>query len=161
MPTTVIADANLERPEHQRVVVELLDAYARDPKGDGKPLADDVKRELIGGLQRHPTTHVLLAYVGDRPVGVAVCFLGFSTFAARPLLNLHDFAVLAEHRGQGVGRRLMEAVVSKAQELGCCKVTLEVDEHNERARRLYHAAGFGQADRIPQSGLCLFMTKPV
>jgi ribosomal protein S18 acetylase RimI-like enzyme len=161
MPTIVIADANLERPEHQRAVVELLDAYARDPKGDDKPLADDVKRELIAGLQRHPTTHVLLAYAGDRPVGVAVCFLGFSTFAARPLLNLHDFAVLAEHRGHGVGRRLMEAVVAKAQELGCCKVTLEVDEHNERARRLYRAAGFGLADRIPQSGLCLFMTKPV
>jgi hypothetical protein len=74
MSTVVIADADLERPEHQQAVVELLDAYAGDPKGDGKPLADDVKRELIGGLQRHPTTHVLLAYAGDRPVGIAVSF---------------------------------------------------------------------------------------
>ncbi len=161
MSTIEIIETDLERPEHQRAVVELLDAYARDPKGNGKPLADDVKRELIAGLQRHPTTHVFLAYASDRPVGIAVCFLGFSTFAARPLLNLHDLAVLAEYRGQGIARQLLEAVEAKAQELGCCKLTLEVDEHNHRARQLYRAAGFGPSDRIPQSGLWLFMTKPV
>jgi len=161
MSTIEIIETDLERPKHQRAVVELLDAYARDPKGNGKPLADNVKRELIAGLQRHPTTHVFLAYVSDRPVGIAVCFLGFSTFAARPLLNLHDFAVLAEYRGQGIARQLLEAVEAKARELGCCKLTLEVNEHNHRARQLYREAGFGPSDRIPQSGLWLFMTKPV
>ncbi len=161
MSTIEIVEACLDRAEHQRAVVELLDAYARDPKGNGKPLADNVKRELIAGLQRHPTTHVFLAYASDRPVGIAVCFLGFSTFAARPLLNLHDFAVLAEYRGQGIARQLLEAVEAKARELGCCKLTLEVDEHNHRARQLYRAAGFGPSDRIPLSGLWLFMTKPV
>ena len=161
MSTLEVVEANLAQPEHRQAVVELLDAYARDPKGDGKPLADDVKRELPAALQRHPTTHILLAYADDRPVGIAVCFLGFSTFAARPLLNLHDFAVLAEYRGQGIGRRFMEAVVAKARDLGCCKVTLEVDEHNERARRLYLAAGFGQSDRILRFGQGLFMTKPI
>ena len=161
MSTIEIIEADLERPEHQRAVVELLDAYARDPMGNGKPLADDVKRDLIAGLQRHPTTLVLLAYVSNRPVGIAVCFLGFSTFAARPLLNLHDFAVLAEYRGQGIARQLLEAVEAKARELGCCKVTLEVDEHNHRARQLYRVAGFGLSDRIPKSGQWLFMTKAV
>ena len=152
-PTFEIKEADLDRPEHQWAIVEVLDDYARDPIIDGKPLSDDVKRELIPELRRHPTTHVLLAFAGDRPVGVAVCFLGFSTFAARPLLNLHDFAVLTEHRGQGVGRQLMDAVVAKARELECCRVTLEVDEHNERARRLYRAAGF--------EGPALFLKKPV
>lgn len=156
-----VVSADLERHEHQRAVVELLDAYARDPKGNGKPLDEDVKRELIGRLQQHPTTHILLAYADDQPVGIAVCFIGFSTFAARPLLNLHDFAVLAEHRGKGIARALMEAVEAKAQELGCCKVTLEVDEHNQRARRLYHAAGFGRSERVRQFGKGLFLTKPI
>lgn len=161
MSAIEIVEADLQQPEHQRAVVAMLDAYAQDPLGDGKPLADDVKRELIASLQRHPTTHILLAFASEQPVGIAVCFLGFSTFAAKPLLNLHDFAVLAEYRGQGIARRMMEAVEAKARELGCCKVTLEVDEHNQRARQLYLAAGFGQSDRIPQSGLWLFMAKPV
>jgi ribosomal protein S18 acetylase RimI-like enzyme len=161
MPSIEIVDADLELAEHQRAVVALLDVYAQDPMANGKPLLAEVKRELVPALRRHPTTHMLLAMADDQPVGIATCFLGFSTFAARPLLNLHDFAVLAEHRGKGIGWRLMDAVVAKAQELGCCKVTLEVGEHNQRARELYREAGFDESERMPNSGMWLFMTKPV
>ena len=49
----------------------------------------------------------------DNPVGAAVCFIGFSTFAAKPLINIHDFVVLPAARGKGVGRRLLEAVEKK------------------------------------------------
>jgi len=156
-----IITADLKQTDHQRAVVELTEAYAQDPTVNGIPLSAEVNRTLVRKLQEHPTTHILLAYSDDQPVGIATCFLGFSTFAARPLLNLHDFAVLAEHRGQGIGRELMAAVVSMARELGCCKVTLEVDEHNDRARRLYFAAGFDRADSASQAGPWQFMTKPV
>ena len=161
MSTIEIFEADLQRVEHQRAVVELVDAYAQDPMGDGKPLADEVKQSLIPALQKHPTTLILLAYQQEKPVGLAVCFLGFSTFAARQLINIHDLAVLPDYRGQGIGRRLLEAVEAKAQELGCCKLTLEVDERNRRALQLYRAIGFDASNRIPQSGVALFMTKPL
>src|SRR5688572_17379122 len=99
-----IVQADLDRPEHQAAVVALVDAYAQDPMGNGAPLSDEVKAALVPGLRRHPTTLVLLAYLGERAVGVAVCFLGFSTFAARPLLNVHDLGVLPAFRGCGIGR---------------------------------------------------------
>jgi GNAT superfamily N-acetyltransferase len=91
----------------------MVDAYSCDSMGDGAPLAADVRERLIPGLRQHPTTLVFLAYDGDAPVGVAVCFLGFSTFVAKPLVNIHDFAILPTHRGRGLGRGLMAAVRSE------------------------------------------------
>lgn len=32
---------------------------------------------------------------------------------------------------------------ARARQLGCCKLTLEVREDNERARSLYKSVGFG------------------
>lgn len=156
-----IIEANLDRRQHQQAIVDLLDAYARDPIVDGKPLDEHVRRDLIAGLREHPTTIVLLACHGERPVGIAVCFRGFSTFYARPLINIHDLAVLPDYRGCGTGRRLLEAVERKARDSGCCKLTLEVRQNNGRARRIYEAAGFAQgANEQPDSGF-LFLSKPL
>jgi len=122
----------------------LLDLYARDPMGGGRPLDPDVLRALPDRLAAQPGAHVWLALAADgAPAGVAVCFTGFSTFAARPLLNLHDLAVAPGHRGRGVGRRLLEAVEAAARAAGCCKVTLEVRDDNAGAQALYRALGYG------------------
>ena len=161
MQPVEIVEADLNRTDHQHAVVELIDAYAVDPMGNGKPLSAEVRRALIPGLQQHPTTVIFLAYQGGKAIGIAVCFLGFSTFAARPLINIHDLAVLPEYRGQGIGRRLLEEVERKARDLGCCKLTLEVQENNHRARRAYEAVGFAQAVYEEAAGGSLFLSKPL
>jgi GNAT superfamily N-acetyltransferase len=161
MPPAQIVEADLNRLQHQNDVVDLIDAYAADPMGNGQPLAPEVRRALIPGLRQHPTTIVFLAYQSGKAIGIAVCFLGFSTFAARPLINIHDLAVLPEHRAQGTGRRLLAAVEEKARATSCCKLTLEVQENNFRARRVYEAAGFAQAVYQEETGGGLFLTKPL
>jgi GNAT superfamily N-acetyltransferase len=139
-PRILIAD--LDRPEHQRDVVAMTQAYARDAMGKSAPLDPDVAKRLASALREHPTTIVFLAYVGDAPVGIATCFLGFSTFAARPLVNVHDLAVVPEQRGKGIGQALLAAVEDEARKRGCAKLTLEVLEHNTRARAVYEGEGF-------------------
>jgi ribosomal protein S18 acetylase RimI-like enzyme len=143
MSKFTVFEADLDAPQHQEAIVSLINAYARDPMGDGRDLPAEVRERLIPGLRQHPTTLAFLAFDGEKPAGIAVCFLGFSTFAARPLINIHDLAVLPEYRGQGVGRLLLEQVEAKGRELGCCKLTLEVRDDNHRAQRLYQKAGFG------------------
>ena len=143
MSKFTVVQADLDAPQHQEAIVSLINAYARDPMGDGRDLPAEVRERLIPGLRRHPTTLVFLAFDGEKPAGIAVCFLGFSTFAARPLINIHDLAVLPEYRGQGVGRLILGRVEAKGRELGCCKLTLEVRDDNHRAQRLYQKAGFG------------------
>ncbi len=81
----------------------MVDAYSSDAMGNGKPLDPDVRARLIPGLRKHPTTLVFLAFADQRPVGAAVCFLGFSTFAAKPLINIHDFVVLSDQKESDVG----------------------------------------------------------
>jgi GNAT superfamily N-acetyltransferase len=55
---------------------------------------------------------------------------------------LRDLAVLPEHRGHGVGRALLQAAEDHARRKGCCKLTLEVQDDNTRARILYRRFGF-------------------
>jgi GNAT superfamily N-acetyltransferase len=154
-----IVVADLAREDHQQAVVNLTAAYALDTMGNGAPLPGEVLDRLIPGLRAHPTTLILLAYVDGQPVGIATCFLGFSTFYARPILNIHDLAVLPGFRGHGIGRQLLEAVGDEARKRGCCKLTLEVLEGNTVAKRLYEAVGFAQAVYTGSSGGALFYTK--
>jgi ribosomal protein S18 acetylase RimI-like enzyme len=156
-----VVEADLKLSEHQKAVLAMVDAYSRDSMGEAKPLDPDVRARLIPGLQKHPTTLVFLAFAGDQAVGAAVCFIGFSTFAAKPLINIHDFVVLSALRGKGVGRRLLEAIEGKAQELGCCKLTLEVMHNNHRALRMYEAAGFVRYALQKDAGSAIFMSKPL
>ena len=154
-----IVEADLDLIEHQSAVLELTDAYARDTMGNGRPLSDEVRRALIPGLQKHPTTVIFLAYLAEHPIGIANCFVGFSTFAARPLINVSDLAVLPGHREKGIGRLLLEAVERKAREIGCCKLTIEVQENNHRARHVYEAVGFARAVYVEKAGGVLFLSK--
>jgi GNAT superfamily N-acetyltransferase len=160
-PAISIVEADLARTDHQEATLFLLNAYALDPMGDGQPLAEAVRREVIPGLRAHPTTLVFLAYRDGEPVGLAICFRGFSTFAARPLVNISDYFVVPVHRGAGLGRQLLGAIERRARELGCCRLTLEVQENNQHARRVYTAAGFSQAVHVPAAGGALFLSKPL
>jgi GNAT superfamily N-acetyltransferase len=161
IPLVEIVEADLNRMEHQHAVVELINAYAMDPMGNGKPLPAEVQHDLIPGLQKHPATLIFLAYQGGKAVGIAVCFSGFSTFAARPLINIHDLAVLQEHRGRGIARRLLKEVERKAREMGCCRLTLEVLENNHRARRVYETVGFAPPAYNEAAENSLFLSKPL
>lgn len=154
-----IKEADLKRSEHQQAVVALLDAYAQDPMGDGRALSAQVRRDLIPGLQQHPTTIIFIAFQMDNAVGMAVCFRGFSTFAARPLINIHDFYILPEFRGHNIGQMLLAAVEQKARKTNCCKITLEVQENNHRAQRLYKAAGYSRSVYVEAAGGALFLSK--
>lgn len=140
-----IIEANLDNETHADHVLYLTNAYSMDPMGDGKPLSDDIQDNLIEGLKAMPTTLIFLAMDGSKPVGIATCFVGFSTFNARKLINIHDIGVLPSARGKGVGSQLIDAVSNKAIEMDCCKVTLEVLQNNA-ARRLYEREGFEYGD---------------
>lgn len=151
-----IAEADLEIDEDAAAVVEIIDSYARGPGGQNAPLSDLASAALARGLREHPCALVLLAREDERPVGVAVCVWGFSTFAGREMINIHDLAVLPGFRGRGVGSALLVEVERRARERGCCKITLEVHDANEGAKRLYAAAGFGSWDSPTW-----FLTRPL
>jgi GNAT superfamily N-acetyltransferase len=156
---TETIEADLAAPEQARAFVELLDAYARDQAGGGAPLSEFARANLASELRKRPGAHVILALVDGEPAGLLVCIEGFSTFACKPLLNIHDVMVLQEHRGKGLFRRMLEKTEEIARRAGCCKLTLEVLEGNHVAQAAYVAAGFAGYQLDPKLGRAMFWQK--
>ena len=127
--------------------------------GGGRPLEPEVRQQLVSRLRQIPGAFSVLAFVAGRPAGLANCFAGFSTFACRPLVNVHDLMVSAPYRGRGLAGRLLEKVAEVARQRGCCKVTLEVLEGNEAAQRSYRRAGFEPYELDAAMGRALFWGK--
>jgi GNAT superfamily N-acetyltransferase len=155
-----IREADLADPRDAARLVEVLDSYASDPVGGSQPLSPGVRERLVPALREQPNALVLLALDGERGVGIAICFYGLSTFVARPLLNIHDVAVVPDRRGRGVGSTLLAAVEARARERGCCKLTLEVQDSNVRARNVYERFGFVDFT-IGATGPTRFLSKPI
>ena len=138
----LVRAADFADPVDATGIVDVLNSYAADRVGGAAPLSADVRERLVPALQSHPSALVLLAFAEQQAVGIAVCFFGLSTFQARPLLNIHDLAVIPAFREKGVGRALLSEAEHRALLRGCCKLTLEVQEDNLRARSLYERFGF-------------------
>ena len=154
-----ILQANYRDILHAQAIMQLLDAYAQDPVGGGTPLSDFAKANLINELAKRPQAFTVLAFDGDTPVGLVNCIEGFSTFACKPLVNVHDVVVLTSHRGQRVGEQMLEMVEQIAMQRGACKLTLEVLSGNRSAMKLYERIGFAGYNLDPALGSALFLQK--
>lgn len=152
-------------PTHAAALLRLLDAYAQDPMGGGAPLPAFVRTALLPALAARSDAFSLLAWLpGVMPgppeaVGLLNAFEGFSTFTARPLLNVHDLAVLPAYRGHGIATHLLQAAEQHARARGCCKLTLEVLPGNDEAMAVYRRFGFAGYRLRPEHGEALFWQK--
>lgn len=151
--------ADYANPVHGAALVDLLDGYARDPMGGGHALTDFVRTHLVQALAARPQAFSVLAFDCDVPVGLVNCIEGFSTFACRPLVNVHDVTVRASHRGRGVAEQMLTFAQAIAIERGACKLTLEVLQGNAGAYRLYQRLGFANYELDPAMGQAQFMQK--
>ena len=151
--------ADYADPAHREALLFLLDAYARDPAGGGAPLGEFVRRNLLDELARRSCAFSVLAFDGTRPVGLVNCFEGFSTFASKPLVNVHDVVVLDSHRGQRIAPQMLAKVEELARERGACKLTLEVLTGNTQAMKSYEREGFAGYQLDPSFGTATFMQK--
>lgn len=145
MLTTTLCD--FDNAAHARAYLDLLAHYMEDPMGDTPRHDEAAEEELIDTLAAMPHAFAVLAQENGTYVGMATCFVTYSTFAVAPVVNIHDIVVHADYRGRGIGRTLLRAVADIARDLGCAKVTLEVRTDNPAAQALYRSEGF--ADCTP------------
>ena len=155
----VIERVDYADPAQGADLFRLLDHYARDPAGGGKALDPAMQDALLAGLAATPGAFSLIATLEDEAIGLANCFTGFSTFAAKPLVNIHDVVVADGHRGRGIGRALFAAIEAEARAIGACKITLEVLSGNTPAKALYRSLGYGDFILDPAIGAALFWQK--
>jgi [ribosomal protein S18]-alanine N-acetyltransferase len=82
------------------------------------------------------TRHYIVAESGDRVVGYA------GLFATRHEADVQTLAVAAPRQGEGLGARLLTALLDEAARRDVGEVLLEVRADNDTAARLYERFGF-------------------
>lgn len=155
----LVLQASYSNPVHAEALGLLLNHYAQDPMGGGHALSADLLQQLPAELAKRPHAFSVLAFVGGEPAGLVNCFEGFSTFACRPLVNVHDVVVKEAFRGLGLSQKMLQKVEEIARQRGCCKITLEVLEGNAVAQASYRKFGFDDSIFDPAHGRMLFWSK--
>ncbi|REK75041.1 GNAT family N-acetyltransferase [Paenibacillus paeoniae] len=85
----------------------------------------------------HADKTLYVAYAGNQAVGRIILKRNWNRYAL-----IEDIAVDANHRGGGIGRRLVEQAIQWAKDGGMPGIMLETQNHNVRACRLYESCGF-------------------
>ena len=159
MNTPTIRPVDFDDPACTADFLDLLDHYMRSPSGNGQPMTAELRSRLPAELCKRLTVLSFIAYQEGRAAGLINCVEGFSTFAGKPLLNIHDIIVHQDFRRRGIARALLAHAERTAVERGCCKLTLEVLEGNTGAREAYTGFGFQGYQLDPAMGQALFMEK--
>ena len=99
---------------------------------------------FMGTQLEDQDSSVLVADNNGDVVGYAYAAIeGYDYMALRgPAGVLHDVIVDPEHRGQGVGRLLLDATLAFFRSRGVPRVVLSTAERNEAAQRLFASMGF-------------------
>ena len=117
-----------------------LEALKRDPSAYGSSFEEEEKLKEDEWKRR--TKSVLFALSDDRPVGMIV-YVFNKELKARHAAEIYGFYVNADHRGEGVGTRLLERALSLIRRnKKIIKVSLAVNPEQRAAVRMYRKAGF-------------------
>ena len=99
--------------------------------------------ELPDGIHT-PDQRLLIA---EDAAGEPVGYLWLARKPETDTVFIYDIEVVAERRGQGFGRRLMELVEVESRAMGLSRIELNVHADNEVARSLYESAGYREMRR--------------
>lgn len=141
-----LVQVDLENPNHCKQLLHLLNDYMEDEMGISQSLPESLGPKIIAGLKKHPGYIGFFVCIENNYAALANCNLNFSTWAAKPLINIHDFVVSPKYRKQGVGKFLMNGIEDFATTKGYCKINLEVRNDNVKAQALYKKMGFVECE---------------
>lgn len=101
----------------------------------------DAKRFRRHGFGRRRYFETLICTQAGRPIGFALYYFIYSTFACRPILFIEDLFVLPDQRGRGAGKALMSALARVAIRKKCSQMAWNVLHWNAPAIKFYRGLG--------------------
>ena len=133
---------DLNNSTHKNAFLSLMNDYMLDNMGLNEPLPVELGERIVKGLMQQSNYLGFLLKDDDNYIALANSFIGFSTFKAKQLINIHDFIVTPDSRKYGAGKALLDSIAVYAKENEYCKITLEVRYDNEKAQSLYKKVGY-------------------
>jgi len=113
-------DITLRKAERKDVglLFEFIKGIAEYEKlGDAVKSSPELLEETI--FDSGMPIEAVFASVDDSEVAFAIYYFNFSTFTGKPGLFLEDLFVKPEFRKKGIGKKLMDYLVTEAKERGC------------------------------------------
>jgi len=134
--------------------VTALMAGFRDHMGRDEP-ADHSIRTTVHVLLRDPNTEYLLAAPDgeDRPAGICQLRYRLTVWTGAHDCWLEDLFVEDHTRRAGLGRALVTAAFERAEQRGCKRMELDVDEDNTGAIAFYATLGLSSESKPPGRNL--------
>jgi GNAT superfamily N-acetyltransferase len=127
------------------VVARLLCDFNREYDEPAPPVEQMAQR--IAALLAHGDTVVLLA--GEPPCALALMRFRPGLWSPGLESYLAELYVAPPHRGQGIGRALMERAMDAARVEGADRMELGTGEADVAARALYESLGFDNHEHGP------------
>ncbi|WP_411766356.1 N-acetyltransferase family protein [Winogradskyella sp. A3E31] len=120
-------------------VLELIQQLAEFEK---EPDAVEVTLDMLrnDGFGEFPKFKCFVVEVNTTVEGLALVYPRYSTWKGT-VLHLEDLIVNKEHRGKGLGTKLLDAVVKYGSDLGVKRISWEVLDWNESAIAFYEKKG--------------------
>ena len=108
---------------------------------------DDAKqtRALEKILSDESVGRIHVARDGGKVVAMASVLYSISTAEGGLAASFEDLVVLPGYRGKGLGKALLQHVITEARKQGVLRLTLLTDRQNERAQALYRKLGFADS----------------
>ena len=128
--------ARADVPVILRFVRELA-VFEREP--DAVQATEAMLAEALFG--ERPAAEAVLAEQAGEPIGFALFFHNFSTWAGRRGLYLEDLYVTPAARGQGAGAALLRHLAGIAVARDCARFEWSVLDWNAEAIAFYRAMG--------------------
>jgi GNAT superfamily N-acetyltransferase len=133
-------DVSPAREEELGALLPLIAAYQRFYEAQSD---DERNRAFFRRFIAPSDDGIVLAARDDAgdPVGFATVYWTFSSVSAEPVALMNDLYVVAEQRGTGTGRKLIDAAADAARERGIAKLSWMTAPGNKTAQRLYDSTG--------------------
>lgn len=121
----------------------LIELMARFYAEEGYPFKRQATRKALTQLMTDERFGAVWTFRRqEEVVGYLVVTLGFSLeFGGRDAF-VDELFVLAEYRGQGLGRRALRLAAAHCRRWGIAALHLEIEDGNDRAEALYTRKGF-------------------
>ena len=121
-------------------ILDFIKKLAEYEKLSSQVTATEKKLEnsLFG---KKPEAEVLLAYLNNKPIAIAIFFHNYSTFLAQKGLYLEDLFVLEEYRNKGIGKKLLQYLAKLAIKRNCGRFEWSVLDWNTPAINFYKNIG--------------------
>jgi GNAT superfamily N-acetyltransferase len=120
-----------------------LDALRLHPEAFSSAYEDETTLSMAQVVERLTTTVAMFGAFAESGELVGMVGLRVNRGAkVRHKADLISMFVDAAHRGSGVSRRLVEAVIAGARDAGAVELQLFVTAGNAPAQRMYRAMGF-------------------